>query len=206
MPQAWCPLVRNCTASPVDKNKTIGSNSTRMNYSNSFVDALLSRRRSAELADADDIFGFLIGDWDVDAILYDAGGNAKKIKGEVHATWVLEGRAIQDLFIFPDRARRSQGISVEGDRYATTIRTYDRTLNAWRINFINPAADDTNAQLVAHRQGDGVEMEGTLSNGTPIRWRYITITSTSFHYIAQKMSSDGKTWQLYLELFGTRSA
>ena len=30
-------------------------------------------------------------------------------KGEVHAAWVLEGRAIQDLFIFPRRANRSSG-------------------------------------------------------------------------------------------------
>lgn len=47
-------------------------------------------------------------------------------------------------------------------------------------------------------------MEGKLSGGTPIRWRYQTITPTSFHYSAEKQGSDGK-WQLYLELFGKRS-
>ena len=177
-----------------------------MDYSNSFVDALVARQRPPELEDVDDIFGFLIGQWEVDAVLYDAAGNTKKRKGEVHASWVLEGRAIQDLFIFPGRAERSQGISVESDRYATTIRTYDRKLNAWRVNFVNPAADDTSAQLIAHRKGEGIEMEGKLSNGTPIRWRYITITPTSFHYTAERMIPDGRTWQLYLELFGTRSA
>lgn len=177
-----------------------------MNHSNSFAEALVSRQRSVELADADDTFDFLIGDWKVDAMLSDAAGNSQKRKGEVHAAWILEGRAIPDLFIFPDQAERSQGIPLEGDRYATTIRTYDRKLNAWRVNFINPAADDTNAQLVARRHGDGIEMEGTLSSGTPIRWRYAAITATSFHYTAQKLNSDGNTWHTYLELFGTRSA
>jgi len=171
-----------------------------------FLEALVSSQRSAELGGADDIFSFLIGSWEVEAVLYDDRERPKKRKGEVHASWVLEGRAIQDLFIFPRRSDRSSSAPVEGDRYSTTIRTYDRKLKAWRVVFINPAAEETSAQLVARREGDGIEMEGKLSDGTPIRWRYMTVTPTSFHFTAEKVKPDGKTWQLYLELFGTRSA
>jgi hypothetical protein len=117
---------------------------------------------------------------------------------------VLEGRAIQDLFIFPRRADRSTGLPARGDRYATTVRTFDRTLGAWRVNFINPADNETSAQLVARRCGPDILMEGKLSDSTPIRWRYESITPTSFHYTAEKLHSDG-SWQLYLELFGNRS-
>ena len=176
-----------------------------MTNTNAFVDALVSSQCSSELADADDFFGFLIGNWDVDAVLYDEKGHTDKRKGEVHASWVLEGRAMQDVFIFPGRADRSSGVPVHGDRYATTIRTYDRTLKAWRVNFINPAAAETSAQLIARRMGNGVEMEGTLSDGTRIRWRYINVNNTSFHYLAEKLNRDGRSWRLYLELFGTRS-
>jgi hypothetical protein len=49
-------------------------------------------------------------------------------------------------------------------------------------------------------------MERELSSGTPIRWRQVTITPTSFHYAAEKVKPDGKSWQLYLESFGTHSA
>lgn len=171
-----------------------------------FLDALASPRKAPELADVDDLFGFLIGSWDLDAVLYDANGQTQRSKGEIHGSWVLEGRAIQDLFIFPRRADRASGVPSRGDRYATTIRTYDRTLNAWRVRFINPAADETNAELIAHRREHGIEMEGKLANGTPIRWRYKSILPTSFHYIAERQGSDGKSWQLYLELFGTRSS
>jgi hypothetical protein len=87
------------------------------------------------------------------------------------------------------------------DRYATTIRTYDRDLKAWRVNFINPAAYETSANLIARRQGDGIEMEGRLADGTPIRWRYEKSTPTSFNYSAEKMGSSDGSWQLYLELF-----
>ena len=142
----------------------------------------------------------------MDAILYDANGKRETRGGEVHASWVLEGRAIQDLFIFPSRAERRSDRILAGDRYATTIRTYDRKLSAWRVTFINPAAHETSAQLIARRAGDGIEMEGTLSDGTPIRWRYLTITPASFHYTAEKLCSDGCSWQLYLELLGERSA
>ena len=54
----------------------------------------------------------------------------------------MKERATQDLFIFPRRADRPLGTAVGDDRYATTIRTYDRRMDAWRVNFINPAADE----------------------------------------------------------------
>lgn len=47
-------------------------------------------------------------------------------------------------------------------------------------------------------------MKGKLSDGTPIRWRYVTIEPVSFHYTAEKLSSHDKSWRLYLELFGKR--
>lgn len=175
-----------------------------MTIQQGFIDALVSLRRAPELADVDDIFGFLIGNWDLEAVLYDPQGKTHRSRGEIFASWVLEGRAMQDLFIFPRRADRRAGVPARGDRYATTIRTYDRTLQAWRINFINPAAEETSAQLIARRKGEQIEMEGKLSDGTSIRWRYVKVEPTSFHYIAERLR-DHHTWQVYLELFGTRS-
>ncbi len=158
----------------------------------SFVDALVAAGRSPELDDADDLFGFLIGHWDLDAVRYGPDGRIERGTGDLFGSWVLEGRAIQDLFIFPSR-------------YATTIRTYDRSLRAWRVKFINPVAEETNAELIARRHGPDIEMDGKLSDVTPVRWRYVNVTPTSFHYSAEKLASDGRTWQCYLELFGKRS-
>lgn len=95
-----------------------------------FVVALISSERSRDLADADDLFGFLIGSWELEAVLYDASGQEQKSKGELLVSWVLEGRAIQDLFIFPRRVDRASGVPPQGDRYGTSIRIYDRTLKA----------------------------------------------------------------------------
>jgi hypothetical protein len=177
----------------------------RMSTPQEFVTALVSVQRASEIPQEDDIFGWLIGSWEIDAVLHDGDGRTRTIKGEVHASWVLEGRAIQDLFIFPRRTERHSGAPVQSDRYGTTIRTYDGKLRAWCVNFINPASEETSAQLVARRSGDDIEMEGKLSDGTAIRWRYQEITPNSFHYGAERLQSDGKSWQVYLELFGKRN-
>lgn len=176
-----------------------------MSIPQAFLDALPSSQRAYDIAEVDDIFGFLIGSWEIDAVLRRPDGLQEKRKGEVHAAWVLEGRAIQDLFIFPRRADRASGIPAQGDRYATTIRTFDRRLHAWRVDFINPADDETSAQLIARRHGGEIVMEGKLRDGRPIRWQYRSITPTSFHYTAEKLHDDGKSWLPYLELFGNRS-
>ena len=152
--------------------------------------------------DVDDIFGWLVGSWEMDAVLYDGDRRLHRSKPS-YGCWRAD--AIQDLFIFLRRADRSSGIPTRGDRYATAIRTYDRKLGAWRVNFINPAEDETSAQLIARRDEHGIAMEGRLSTGTPIRWRYPTITPTSFNYTAGKLNADGERWQLYLESFGKRS-
>lgn len=170
-----------------------------------FLEALPAAGPSPEISDADNIFGFLIGSWDIDAVLYDANDVVQKVRGEVHASWVLDGRAIQDLFIFPRRADRHSGLPAQGDRYATTIRTYERALKAWRVVFINPAANETSAQLTARRHEDGIAMEGELADGTPIRWRYEKITESSFYYGAEKRALPNGSWRLYLELFGRRT-
>jgi len=44
---------------------------------NVFVDALVSSRRATDLADVDDIFGFLVASWEVEAVLYDASGRSE---------------------------------------------------------------------------------------------------------------------------------
>jgi hypothetical protein len=176
-----------------------------MSIPQEFLDALPSSEKAAELADVDDVFGWMVGSWEVEAILHDEDGQTHETKGEVHAAWVLEGRAIQDLFIFPRRADRHSGRPAKGDRYGTTIKTYDAKLKMWLLTFINPASQETNAQLTARRIGKNIEIEGKLADGTPVRWRYRDVTPTSFHYTAEKLRSDAMSWQLYLELIGRRS-
>jgi len=76
-----------------------------------FREILPAAGRAADVPEADDLYGFLIGSWDLDVAAFPDEGDKIESKGEAHASWVLEGRAIQDLFINPRRADRKLGLA-----------------------------------------------------------------------------------------------
>ena len=84
-----------------------------------FCEVLPSEVISPDLNQSADIYGWLIGSWSVDVTDYDLGDSPRKSKGEWHFSRVLEGRAIQDVFIVPIRGSR-EGVDKESNRYGTT--------------------------------------------------------------------------------------
>src|SRR5262245_40988972 len=107
-----------------------------------FQSALSARAGSSEIPEAANAYGFLVGSWELDVLHYWAQGvSARGIKGEVHARWVLEGRAIQDVWIMPRGAERTGPLDKQFNMYGTTLRVWDATIEAWRISWSNPAGD-----------------------------------------------------------------
>src|SRR5262245_11092448 len=49
------------------------------------------------------LYGQFVGDWEADANWFLPDGTARQHKWEIHFDWVLEGRAIQDVWITPPR-------------------------------------------------------------------------------------------------------
>ncbi|WP_287284923.1 hypothetical protein [Mesorhizobium sp.] len=49
------------------------------------------------------LYGWLIGSWEMDTIRHLDDGTTEESTGEIHFGWVLEGRAIQDIWIRPRR-------------------------------------------------------------------------------------------------------
>ena len=84
---------------------------------------------------------------------------AKGIKGEVHAGWVLEGRAVQDVWIMPRRLDRSEQLDKKMNMYGTTLRVWDPAIEAWRITWRNPAGDHHEEQI-GRRSGKDVVQIG----------------------------------------------
>src|SRR5262245_7189677 len=88
---------------------------------NSLPQVLGSDARSNELTDQEDIYGWLIGSWEADAYDYSADGAAHESSGEWHFGRVLEGRAIQDVWIAPPRSQRNaKTMSRQYNRYGTS--------------------------------------------------------------------------------------
>src|SRR5260370_41271819 len=66
-------------------------------------DVLVASGRAAEIPEAADAYGWLIGSWDLDVRHYMGDVSARGIQGHAHFGWVLDGRAVQACWIRPER-------------------------------------------------------------------------------------------------------
>jgi len=154
-----------------------------------FQSALIAPDCSAEIPEAADVYGWLIGSWDLDVRRFGAGAEHSG-SGEVHFAWVLEGRAVEDVWIMPHT-------------YGMTLRVWDPTIEAWRVTWINPVTGARD-ELIGRRCGQDLVQVGTHADGTPIRWIFTDITPDSFRWVGEALDADGKTWELEAEFQARR--
>jgi hypothetical protein len=159
---------------------------------NSFIDALHTTGPAPDRADKMKLYGWLIGRWTMDAIVHRDDGTQHRDVGEIHFGWVLEGRAIQDVWILP------------GVFYGTTLRVYDPGLDAWHILWSDPLRQFYTRQI-GRAQGDDIVQEGTNQAGEAVRWSFTKITRDAFRWIGERSPDGGKTWQLQAEYFARRA-
>lgn len=161
-----------------------------------FVSALVASGRSPEIPESEDVYGWLVGSWELDVLHYKTVDLASRnIKGEVHFCWVLEGRAIQDIWIMPPLADRQRQRDNTNNMYGTTLRIWDPATSAWRIRWTNPVSGHEERQT-GRRLDDEIVQVGARLDGTPTRWRYTEITANSFRWIGEVLEPDGKTWKV----------
>jgi hypothetical protein len=153
----------------------------------------------------DDLYGFLIGSWELDVVAHPDEGGVTRSTGEAHIAWVLDGRAVQDVFINPRRSDRTTDSPKFGNWYGTTFRYFDPTISAWRAFWFNPD-DGVRAELIGRRRGSDIVQEGHFPDGTAIRWTYSDITPDSCHWRGERLEPDGKTWRLQVEFHARRVA
>jgi hypothetical protein len=157
----------------------------------SFVAALHSARPAADRAEKMDLYGWLIGRWEMDAVIHDDDGRKHTGRGQIHFGWVLEGRAIQDVWILP------------GFFYGTTLRVYDPGIDAWHIFWSDPLKQRYRRQ-VGRAQGNDIVQDGQDDTGAAVRWRFTEITPDSFHWLGERSPDGGASWQLQAEFFARR--
>lgn len=116
--------------------------------------------RSPEIPEEHDVYGWLVGSWDLDVLHYRAQNiSSQRIKAEAHFAWALEGRAIQDVWIMPRVSGRNGNLDSKMNMYGTTLRVWDVSLKAWRITWINPAGQHFEQQ-VGRRVGQEIVQLG----------------------------------------------
>jgi len=179
--------------------------STTLTETDAMHAALAAAGRSDEIPEAQNIYGWLIGSWDLDVVGYDDQGNVTHSTGEAHFAWVLEGRAVQDVFINPRRSDRGPESLKFANWFGTTIRLYDPSIQAWRVNWFNPH-DGVCAELIGRRLGKEILQEGKFPSGTQIRWTFYDITENSYRWRGERLDPDGKSWRLQVEFRAKRTA
>src|SRR3954468_4884057 len=107
---------------------------------NTFTEALAAAGCAADRQGKMDLYAWLIGAWELDVKEYGEDGAVRRRPGEWHFGWVLEGRAIQDVWIVPPRGERSCDAARNVDYYGTTLRVYDPRLDAWHIRWTDPVS------------------------------------------------------------------
>lgn len=135
-------------------------------------------------------------------------GGRHEGNGEIHFGWVLEGRAVQHVWMIPRRRdRRSDAapLPAAGNRYGTAVRVYDRAIDAWCILWIDPAPN-VFVQQIGRVRGWDIVPEGTTDSGSLTRWSFTNITSRSFHWLGENSSDDSWSWRLLVEVLAKRAS
>lgn len=164
---------------------------------NEFVNALISKGKSNLIPDEHDLFGKVVGEWDI--VWTDNIGTDKErhINGEWIFAWILDGTAIQDIFIVPSRSEMLMHEQKDAE-YGTTIRIYNPLSTAWDIFY---GCTGSAKRLEARKVDDRVEL--TELSEQKMKWVFSDITSNGFHW--QKIiSEDGENLKIEAELYATR--
>jgi hypothetical protein len=173
------------------------------------ADVLHSHNVAADRSDNLALYRFLIGRWETDVVAYEGDSVTHSGRGEIYADWILQGRAIQDVWMIPPLASRTPdapNLPVAGNWYGTTLRIYDPAIEAWRIYWLDPATDNFVRQIGRARGRDVVQEGAREGSNTVQRWSFTEIGPTSFHWLGEHSRDDGKSWKVVVELFARRFA
>ena len=164
---------------------------------NEFVKALCSDKRNQRIPENYDYFGNLIGEWDIEWNDHLESDKPRLVKGEWIFSRVLDGTAIQDLFIVPSREERLQNNQPDAE-YGTTLRIFNPQAEVWDIFY---GCMGEAIRLTAYKESNEI----ILIENTTKKMRYVfsDITTSSFLWRKERMNEDNK-WQTVAKVSAER--
>jgi len=170
-----------------------------------FISVLHATEPAPDRADKLQLYGRFVGDWNSRIITHAPDGARRQAEGEIHFGWILQGRAVQDVWMIPRLEERAAApaLPVAGNWYGTTLRVYDPAIDAWRIWWIDPATNSFRQQ-VGRARGADIVQEGRTEAGVLTRWSFTDIRPAAFHWLGEASSDGGASWQLHVEVLATR--
>ena len=163
------------------------------NSDSSLTKLLFSNGPAFDRADKMGLYGWLVGDWTMDAVMHARDGGTHEQRGEISFAWVLEGRAIQDVWMLPDFF------------CGTTLRVYDPAIDAWHIIWSDPLMQYYGRQI-GRAHGPDIVQLGKADDGTDTRWSFTDIAANSFRWVGEFSTDGAASWQLLAEFKCRRNA
>jgi hypothetical protein len=140
-------------------------------------------------ADAARLFDPFVGVWDFDCDFYPAGGAVTRFAGEWSFRWILDGRAMQDIWVGYLRGTKP------GERgMGMSVRFFDARAAQWKVVFIAPEGGKI-LTLKGGRVGDRIVLEGLDVDGAKLRWSFNDVHEDDFLWRGETSSDEGRTWR-----------
>ncbi|MGD0334222.1 MAG: hypothetical protein ABSA90_13350 [Xanthobacteraceae bacterium] len=169
-----------------------------------FLEALEAAGPAPDRASNMNLYGWLIGSWKLDVTGFLDDGRTRRRPGEWHFGWILEGRAIQDVWIVPPRGSARAGDAEKNvNSYGTTLRTYVSKLDAWHIQWTDPVTQ-TFFNMIGRKDDDNIIQFGQGTGNNLIRWSFREITPNSFLRRGEVSADQGATWRTNVEFRAQR--
>ena len=171
----------------------------------SFTDVLHANGPDASRATKLELYSWIVGRWEMDVTTILEDGSTHHGRGEIHAGWVLQGLAIQDVWMIPALQDRQPGVEPlpgAGNWYGTTLRIYDPKLDAWHILWSDPATNFF-TQQIGRARGSDIVQTGRDPRGGSMRWVFSEIEPNSFHWTAER-APDDRTWRREVDIRARR--
>jgi hypothetical protein len=136
------------------------------------------------------VFGRLVGVWDGEYTEFSRNGNETRSSGEWLFGWVMDGRAIQGLFIIHPSAVRKERY------FGTTLSYFDSKPGKWSKTFVDPENGAVETLTGVSMADDRVVLLGQEMDGKESRWSFDNIRTDSWDFRDERSTDGGKTWRI----------
>jgi hypothetical protein len=162
------------------------------------IKALEALAPHASLGDQAKVFGRLVGTWDVEYTDISRSGKVTHRTGKLIVGWIMDGRAIQDVWIVDP-----SGMRKEREVY-TDVRYFDPKSGTWPAVFIDPEHASA-ARFTGGAVGeDRIVLDSPDLGAADTRWSFNDIRPDSFSFRDEASGDGGKSWRLQSDYHMTR--
>jgi hypothetical protein len=153
------------------------------------VNALSASSPHPSLGDEARVFDRFVGTWDCAYTFFLDDGSIRRALGELEFGWVLDGQAMQDIWItYPKEAGKERSIG-------TSVRFFDQKTKLWRVIFVSPSYGAF-ISVRGRAEGERIVLRGVDDEGAMLRWSFNDFKADSFIWRGETSRDGGKSWRL----------